>query len=422
MFGPYELFALLIGLTAVFAWVNNRYVKLPLTIGLMAIGLGATILIVLFDLAVPGVSVEDRAEAILRSVDFQETLMQGMLGFLLFAGALHVDLTAMLQRRYSIALMATVGVTISTFLVGTGAYYLFDLLGFAVPYMACLVLGAIISPTDPIAVLGVLKIVKVPPQLEAKIAGESLFNDGVGVVVFTIVVAIAFGGDAHADTSTGGIVLLFVSEALGGLVLGIVTGYLVRAMLRRTTDQVVQVLLTLALVTVTYTLAARLHVSPLIAVVAAGLFIGRHKHDPETIAEHGEMHDFWTLIDEILNAVLFLLIGFEVLVINVSPEYLAAALVIIPLALAARFTAVGLSIAVLSPFRPFTKGAVWVLTWGGLRGGISVALALSLPDSPFKDLLLSVTYGVVVFSVLVQGLTVSAVIRRVVPQGPHEPE
>lgn len=411
----FDIIAILLGLTALFGWLNHRYIRLPMTVGMVVFGLVAALLILAADALIPGITIGDDVTRFLKGVDFYETLMKGMLGFLLFAGALHVDLNAMVQRRYAITLMATVGVMLSTLLVGGGSWLVFQALGLDVPFMVCLVLGALISPTDPVAVMGVLKIVRVPPSLEAKIAGESLFNDGVGVVVFTILVAIAFHmGEKPVDAI--GVATFFLQEAAGGAILGIVTGGIVHFAMRGIDEYVIEIMLTLALVTVSYAVALHLHISPLIAVVCAGLLIGNIGTDKamsDTTREH--LNNFWTLIDEILNAVLFLLIGLEVVLLRFDWAPLVAGLVAIPLVLLARFISVGASITLLKPFRTFTPGAIRVLTWGGLRGGISVALALSLPESPFKATILMVTLIVVVFSVVVQGLTISRVIRKVVP-------
>lgn len=418
----FDIIAVLLVLTAFFGYLNHRIFKLPMTIGLLIMALAASLLIILVDFLLPGHDLTGELTRFMNDVAFSETLLEGILGFLLFAGALHVNLGDMWRRRYAIALMASVGVIASTFIVGAGAYYLFQLIGFQVPFLACLVFGALISPTDPVAVLGVLKRAKVPPSLEAKIAGESLFNDGIGVVVFLIVVALAFPATGEGPVTVGSVASLFVTEALGGAILGLIAGTFVHFAMRSIDDYVVEILMTLALVTGTYALAGALHLSPLIAVVVAGLLIGnvgRDKAMSKKTAEH--LHDFWTLIDEVLNAVLFLLIGLEVIVVRLELPLLLASVVMIPLVLAARFVSVGGAVALLRPFREFTSGAVRVMTWGGVRGGISVALALSLPDSPYKSTILTATYVVVVFSVVVQGLTIEGLIRRVVPSGGTAP-
>ncbi len=413
---PFDIVAVLLVLTAVFGFLNHKIFKLPMTIGLLVMALAASLAIAGVDALMPGHDLTGELSRFMTEVDFSDTLLEGILGFLLFAGALHVNLADMWSRRYAIGIMATLGVLLSTFIVGGGAYYLFQAVGLNVPFLACLVFGALISPTDPVAVLGVLKRTKVPPSLEAKIAGESLFNDGIGVVVFLIVVALAFPAAGEGPVTVGTIASLFVTEALGGAVLGLITGTFVHFAMRVIDDYVVEILMTLGLVTGTYALAGALHLSPLIAVVVAGLLIGnvgKEKSMSETTSEH--LHNFWTLIDEVLNAILFLLIGLEVIVVRLDLPLLLASAVMIPLVVLARFISVAGAVALLRPFRDFTQGAVKVLTWGGVRGGISVALALSLPESDAKPAILTATYVVVVFSVVVQGLTIEPLIKRVIP-------
>jgi len=341
--------------------------------------------------------------------DFNEALMQGMLGFLLFAGALHVDLDALRNNGVVIALAASIGVVASAVLIALGFQWLSG-----VPFLIALVFGALISPTDPVAVLSVLKDAGVPESLEAKIAGESLFNDGMGYVVFLIVVSLAFS-QAHGEAAAGaGAVLqLFLWEAVGGAVLGGAAGWLVFQGMKRIDDYSLEVLLTLALVMGAYALAHRLHVSGPIAVVVAGLLIGSHgvQHGmSEVTREH--LLRFWRMIDEILNAVLFLIIGLEVFALSYDPAALGVALACIPLILVTRFITLGAIIGGLRLQRTFTHGALPIMVWGGLRGGISVALVLSLPPFEHKELLLTATYVVVIFSIIVQGLTIKPFSRR----------
>ena len=411
--------AALLGLAALFGFLNYRFLKLPQPIGLVIIALLASLALIGLDAVIPGLRLVADVRAAVIELHFSEALMQGMLSFLLFAGALHVDLGALASRKWAIGTMASAGVLISTALVGFGIWGVFALLGIAMPLIYCLVFGALISPTDPVAVLGILKTAKIPKSLEAKIAGESLFNDGVGVVVFIILVAVALGG-AHGGEApgAGGIALLFAREALGGAALGLATGALAFYAIRAVDQHNLEVIITLALVTVTYQIASALHLSGPIAVVVAGLLIGNHG-TRLAMSETTRLHltNFWTLLDEILNAVLFLLIGIELLVIPFQTSPLLAALIAIPLVLAARFISVGLPITLLGTFREFTKGAIPVLTWGGIRGGISVALVLSLPPSPERDVLLTVCYGVVLFSIVVQGLTIARFARYIVGAG-----
>jgi CPA1 family monovalent cation:H+ antiporter len=410
--------ATLLGLAAVFGYLNHKFLRLPRTIGLVLIAMAASLAALAIDVVVPGWGVGPGLRAALIEIDFTTALMHGMLGFLLFAGALHVDLALLAHRGWPIAAMATGGLLLSTALIGGGIWVLFDLLGLGLPIIYCLVFGALISPTDPVAVLSILKTAKVPPSLEAKIAGESLFNDGVGVVIFIILVAMATNDGQGAAMDPSGIATLFLREALGGGLLGLAAGAIAFWALRSIDEYNLEIIITLALVTVTYELAHLLHTSGPIAVVVAGLLIGNHG-TRLAMSETTRIHltNFWTLIDEILNAVLFLLIGLEVVLISTKPGLLWVALFAIPLVLGARFIAVAIPIGLLGLWRDFTKGAIPVLTWGGLRGGISVALALSLPASAEKDAIVTVCYAVVVFSILVQGLTIGRLVRWVVPKG-----
>jgi CPA1 family monovalent cation:H+ antiporter len=400
-----------VSLTALLSYANHRLLKLPTTIGVMLIAL--LISLALIAAGAFGYDVRSWAEQVVGRIDFNEALMHGMLSFLLFAGALHVDLSQLAQQKLIVGTLATAGVLLSTVLIGSAMYVLLPLAGFAVPYIWCLVFGALISPTDPIAVLGILKGARVPKSLELKVTGESLFNDGVGVVVFLVLLEIA---TRDVGISASAIALLFAVEAVGGLLLGLGLGALSYWMLKSVDNYQVEVLLTLALVMGGYALAAALHTSGPIAIVVAGLFIGNQGRSfamSDTTREH--LDTFWELIDEILNAVLFVLLGLEILVLSFRGETLAAGLLTIPVVLLARWISVGLPVLAMRRWRSFTPGAVTVMTWGGLRGGISVALALSLPASgEARELLIAMTYVVVVFSILVQGLSVGAVVRRVV--------
>jgi len=402
----FQLVALLLTLTAAFAYVNARFTRLPTTIGVMAISLIISLgLIALHALGYPA----GRIEHALRSINFDTTLLQGMLSFLLFAGALHIKLDELNKHRLMIGTLATAGVVASTFLIGMATYGLLGVLGLGMPLVHCLLFGAIISPTDPIAVLGILRKAGAPRDLEIEIAGESLFNDGVAVVVFLILLEIATG---HEVTPRE-IAETFAREALGGALFGVAIGLVGYYLLRSIDNYQVEVLITLALVTGGYALAMPLEVSGPIAIVVAGLLIGnqgRQDAMSDRTRQHVDM--FWELIDEILNAVLFVLIGFEVLVVDLTVWLGVAIAGSVVIALAARLLCVGVPVAIAGRFRSFNRPAVWIMTWGGLRGGISVALALSLPQSPERDVILAITYGVVVFSILVQGLTIGRVVAR----------
>jgi CPA1 family monovalent cation:H+ antiporter len=412
----FSIAAILVGLSALFGYINHRILHLPHTIGLVVIALCASLSIIGFDLIQASAHIAQKITGVLRQIDFNETLMRGMLSFLLFAGALHADISALKTRRLAIGVMACLGTLISTFVVGSLMWYLFGLFSLEFPFIWALVFGALISPTDPVAVLSLFKTVNVPDTLQAKMAGESLFNDGVGVVIFTVVVAIAMaGGEQGGGMGAADIVELFFTEAVGGAVLGLAAGYIGYRAMYGIDEASLEVLITLALVMVTYALALFLHMSGPIAMVVAGLFIG-NRGVKYAMSEHTREYvlTFWTLIDEILNSVLFLLIGLEVLIVAESVDLMGFALLAIPVTLLGRALSVSIPIAILSPWQTFTKGAVPVLIWGGLRGGIAVALALSLPDIEYKPAILSITYGVVLFSIIVQGLTVKALVEKMV--------
>ena len=403
----FGVFAVLITATALLAWFNERFLRLPATIGVMAAALFLSLMLIVG--ARLGLPAEHWAEEVLGQVDFNAVLMQGMLSLLLFAGALHVDLNRLLERKWSILSLATVGVVLSTFLMGGLFYLLLRLFDINIPFIYALLFGALISPTDPIAVMGILRGAKAPERLETMIIGESLFNDGVGVVVFTVVLGVATAGHAISAPEVG---KLFLEEAVGGALYGFVLGYVAYRMLKSVDQHTVEILITLALVTGGYYLAGVLHTSGPIAMVVAGLFIGKHGRIfgmSEGSREHRD--NFWELPDEILNALLFAIIGFEILVLDPEPRLLPIVVLMIPLALVVRFVTVGAPISLLARVRDYPPSTVALMTWGGLRGGISIALALAIPASPYRDVILFVTYGIVVFSILVQGLTVGRAVR-----------
>ena len=403
----FSLTALLVTLSALFSYLNHRVIGLPSTIGVLVIALAfSLVMIALGALGLIGLE----WTSWYAEIEFGPALLEGMLAFFLFAGALHVNLDDLLEQKWVVTLLATFGVALSTFLIGASAWFAFDALGIGLPFLTCLLFGALISPTDPIAVLAVLKQAAVPRSLEMKIAGESLFNDGVGVVIFLVLLGMATG--AHDETA-GSIALLLVQETGGGILLGLGIGYLAFRMLQSVDDYEVELLLTLAVVTGGYSLASALHLSGPLAMVAAGLLIGNHGRTfgmSERTREH--LDTFWELVDGVLNAVLFLMIGLEVLVIRFSASTLVAGLVAIPLVLVVRLVSVALPVTVLRLRRSFSRHVVTILTWGGIRGGISVALALSLPSGAERELILAVTYCVVAFSIIRQGLTIGPLVRR----------
>lgn len=405
-----DLFAWLIFFTAGFSYINHRFLKFPTSIGLMAIALVfSLILIELGELEwIPGL--EDTARSLLESIDFDRLVLHGILGALLFAGSLHINLGDLAKQKGIIILLASVGIVLSTIIVGSAMFYVLGWLGIGIPFIYCLLFGALISPTDPIAVLSILKTVGAPKELETIIGGESLFNDGVAVVIFIVVLGVATGDHEPSFVS---ITVLFLKEAVGGALFGLATGYAAYRLLRTVDNYQVEILITLALVFAGYAAAEALHISAPIAAVTSGLLIGNRGRTlamSEKTIEHVDM--FWELVDEILNGILFVLLGFELLIVTFDMSSFKAGLIAIPVVLLARFTGVSLPISLMKFKREFTPNAIKVLTWGGLRGGISVALALSLPPSPERELILMMTYVVVVFSILVQGLTIGKLVQR----------
>ncbi len=412
MFGMLDIAAICLVLTALLAYLNLRFVGLPTAIGVMVASLALSLLLVALDATGLVTSLRQYEESLLKSIDFSDVLMQGMLSLLLFAGALHVDLSELKSYRWQIGSLAVIGTLLSTVVVGLAMWWLLPLLGVAVSLPYCLVFGALISPTDPIAVMGILKSAKAPKNLELVIAGESLFNDGVGVVVFSLLLGVAVSGEVPSASHAAELLLV---EAGGCLLFGAVLGYLTFRLLRSIDNYQVEVLLTLAAVMGGYALASRLHISGPLAMVVAGLIIGNHGRAlamSDTTKRY--IDGFWELLDEILNAVLFVLIGMEVIVVRFFDGFALVAVAAIVVTLLSRALTVGLPVTALGRFFSLPQGAGPVLTWGGLRGGISVALALSLPPGPERDVLLAITYCVVVFSIGVQGLTIGKLVRRVV--------
>lgn len=407
--GIFDIVACLMTLAAVFGYVNQRFIKLPTTIGVMLISLGFSVILVLFGQLSPGLVAG--ATQFVSGIDFNKTVLDCMLSFLLFAGALHVNLSDLANQKRLIAVLATFGVVLSTFIVGTLVYYLLPVFGLQFDYLYCLLFGALVAPTDPVAVLGILKKIGVPKSLETKITGESLFNDGVGVVVFLVILGMVTG---KSDGSFGDIAHLFLLEAGGGVLLGAGLGALAFYLLKSIDNYQVEVLITLALVMGGYSLALAFHLSGPLAMVVAGLMIGNQGRSfamSETVRDH--LDKFWELVDEVLNAMLFVLIGLEFLIVPLTGKSLLLGVIVIPLALGARCIAVSIPVMALKPFRSFSKGVIPILTWGGLRGGISVALALAIPPGPERGVFLAMTYVIVIFSIAVQGLTLKPLIQKV---------
>ncbi|MDN3555710.1 cation:proton antiporter [Halomonas maura] len=406
-----NLVAIIVSLTALLAWLNQRFIRLPTTIGVMAIALVLSWgLQGLAWLGLPGL--EDRAADWVARFDFNELVMEGLLSLLLFAGALHIDLDRLRRYRWSIGFLATLGVVISTLAIGAATYGLLRLAGVELSWLYCLVFGALISPTDPIAVLGILRKAGAPVDLELRIVGESLFNDGVAVVVFTLLLGAAAGSEAltlgHAGT-------LFLQEAGGGIALGLAVGAVGYALMRSIDEYRIEVLVSLALVLGGYALALQLHVSGPIAMVVAGLLVGnKARQSAMSETTRAQLDAFWELIDELLNTLLFVLLGLEVLLIPFAGWQLWVAAGLIPVLLGVRLVTIGLPVVLLRETLGFRRGSARILTWGGLRGGISVALALAIPSGEARDVLLTITYLIVLFSILVQGLTIGRLVARLV--------
>ena len=405
----FQIIALLVSLAAVFSYVNYKFFKMPATIGVMLIALIVSLGLIGAGYFAP--SVKAVAVDLTSQIDFNDALMQGMLSFLLFAGALHIDLNDLRDQRGVIGTLAVAGVVMSMFIFGTLIYYAIGWLGFDLSYTWCLLFGALISPTDPVAVIGILKGAKVPKALEVQIAGESLFNDGIGVVAFIVMSQIAVGGEEASFAHIG---KLFLEEAVGGAAFGFAIGWIAYRLLKSVDNYRVEVMLTLALVMGGYALAAAIHVSGPIAIVVAGLFTGNHgRQFAMSEITRKNVDSFWELIDEILNALLFVLIGLEILVLAFTKSLFFAGLLAIPAILLARWLSVMIPVGFIRRFRELPAGTVRIMTWGGLRGGISVALALSLPPSREREIVLGITYVIVVFSILVQGLSLERVVRLV---------
>lgn len=406
---PFDAAAILIALAASLGYLNHRFIRLPHTVGLAIMGALASLAVIGLDAALPGSDLSGGLGRFLARVDFQRTLMDGMLSFLLFAGALHVDLGQVRQAAWPIGILSTLGVLVSTLIVATGFWALGRAVGHAVPFAWCLVFGALISPTDPVAVLGILKSARTPPLLAATVGGESLFNDGVGVVLFTILVAAAAGG---GGLNLGFAGEMFLLEAGGGAALGLVMGWAAFRAMRSIDDYNIEVMISLAVVMGGYVLADRLGVSGPVAMAVAGLLIG---NQGVAYAMSNTTRDylikFWALLDDILNSVLFLLIGLEAIALIGAPNLLIAAMVAVPLALLARAVSVGPLLLLWRRRLPLGLSLL-VLSWGGLRGGISIALALSLPETPFKGVILASTYAVVMVSVVIQGGSLPRLLGR----------
>jgi CPA1 family monovalent cation:H+ antiporter len=405
----FTVISVLIVISALFGYLNVRFLKLPNAIGLMVITIVFTLLIL--GTSFLNNTLLEQEKLLLSQIDFKTVLLDVMLSFLLFAGALHTNFQQLKVQRKPILTFATFGILTSTFLVGILVYFLLQWVGLEIKFIYCLLFGALISPTDPIAVLGILKKVGAPKKLETKIVGESLFNDGVGVVVFLTIFQIAKGG---SDVSFGHVAELFLVEVVGGIALGLVLGWVTYRLMRSINDYDIEVILTLAAVMGGTVLSQYLHVSAPLAMVTAGLFVGNDRMRESSMSEQTELYvdKFWELIDVLLNAILFVLIGMEILVLTFNNTFILVGIICVPLLLLARYISLMLPIKLFAKKLDFVPNTNLIMTWGGLRGGISIALALSLTTGMHRDLFLVITYIVVVFSIIVQGLTVGKLIKK----------
>ncbi len=420
MLSFFDLIAVLLSLSALFGWINHRFIHLPNSVGLLVMGLVASLAVAGIGVVMPGSPIVQALTGALRQIDFTAVVFNGMLAFLLFAGALSLDMSALRDRAAPVVLLAVVGTVISTAIVGVAFWLAARALGQPLSLPWALVFGALISPTDPVAVLAMLKGVKLPKEIEVELQGEALFNDGVGVVLFVLLLGYA-SGSGDTPPSVGDVAMTVLHEVGGGLLLGVVAGYAAYRAMRAIDDFPVETLITLALVSGLYALAQRLGASGPLAVVAAGLLVGhRAPQDAMTDTTQRYVTTLWTLIDEILNSVLFLLIGLEVLVLSFAPGTLVIALAAVPIVLLARLVAVAAPLVAFPWSQRLSVRNVPFLTWAGVRGGISVALALALPDDAAKPVILAATYAVVLFTLIVQGSTVGLVARRTL--GPRQDE
>lgn len=417
---PVTIFELIGGLTALiafFGYLNHRFIKLPDTIGITAVGLAFSLIAVIFRERIPGMTIW--THQVVNLIDFSEVVFHGMLGLLLFAGSLHVNVADMAKQKTAILVLSTAGVVLSTLVVGVGGYIIFNMVGHTVPLTYCLLFGALISPTDPVAVLGVLKTAGVSKSLETKITGEALFNDGTAVVAFLMLLGIAAGTTVPTIETVS---IMLAKEILGALAVGLGCGYVAFFLLKGVNSYPVEILITLALATGGYAFAEKLHVSAPIAVVIMGLVIGNHGAK-SAMSEKTRQHlfGFWELVDEVMTLMLFGLIGLVVMGFTLRPEYLMVSALAIPLVLVARFTSVAVPVTVMQGYKRSTPNSVKIMTWGGLRGGISIALVLSLPSFPERELLTMATYAVVLFSLLVQAPTLGALLRKLKATEPDCP-
>lgn len=408
----FNIVTILVVVSALFAYINERFVKLPYTIGAMVITIVMSVVLTI--LGWMDTSLTNPLKELISQIDFSTLLLEVMLSFLLFAGALHTNFDQLKVQRGPILAFATFGVVFSTLLIGGASYYMLRFAGIPIDFIYCLLFGALISPTDPIAVLGILKQAGVPKKLETKIVGESLFNDGVGVVVFLTIFEVAQVGIEHITLNE--IALLLLEEVGGGILLGLALGWGAYRLMKSIDDYSVEVMITLAVAMGGYVLAQSIHFSGPLTVVVAGLFLGHDRVREGSMSERTELYidKFWETSDALLNGILFVLIGLEILILPFNSTFILIGLVSIVLVLVSRYISVYLPVRFYEKKLEFVKNTDWMMTWGGLRGGISIALALTLTDAMSRDLFLTLTYVIVIFSIIVQGLTVGRVAQKLI--------
>ncbi|MEK7435119.1 MAG: sodium:proton antiporter [Cyanobacteriota bacterium] len=403
----FDIVSIILFICAIFSFINFKYLKLPNTIGIMLITIISSLFLLFLKLF--GLNLYDHILVFTQSISFDKALLEWMLCFLLFSGSISVNIEDLKEYKWSILVFSTISLIISVFLISTSLYYLLISFNINLSYIYCLLFGALISPTDPIAVLGILRKAKTPREIEINIVGESLFNDGFGVVIFVVLMNILLAKEAFSISS---VFLLFLRESVGGIVLGIISGLIAYKMIKQIDNYLIEILITLSLVTSLYSIASILHVSGLLGVIVAGILIG-NKARNSVMSDKTKIHldIFWEIIDELLNFMLFALIGLQLLNINFSLEYIIISLCVIPIALISRFISIFIPVSILKLIQNIIPNTSKIMTWGGLRGGLSIALALSLPNGDEKNLILVMTYSIVIFAIIVQGLTIKYLVK-----------
>ncbi|PCI37764.1 MAG: sodium:proton antiporter [Thiotrichales bacterium] len=404
----YSIICVLLVIAVSVYYLNVRFIKLQTTVALTLMALLISLTFVFLQ-KFGVVNWYSYIQPILLKINFTDLLLNGMLGFLLFAGGLGINLKTLLKYKWEVGTLALVGTIASSILIALGLYVVLQLFSYKIDFIYCWLFGAIVSPTDPIAVLATVKQCNAPHDLGTKIAGESLFNDGIGLVIFITIYKAIF---LHQDSSWQNISLLFLREAIGGMLYGLVLGTCVYKLLKAVDDFKLSVLVTLCVASAGYLLAQHLDISGPLAMVIAGLIVGNYLHQlPKSSHHHSQLHDFWELLDEILNTVLFFLIGLELMILKVYTWYIWAALCMIPIVLLVRLITVAVPMVAFKTRKKYAPFVITILTWGGLRGGLALAMALSLPDNPHRDILLMITYCIVVFSIVFQGTTSKPLIK-----------